>query len=83
MLNSDEYDRIKADYDRISRQYFPDHYFCPDGMRFAYSEAIFPGKSLSVMLAPQYEAQCRTLCYGPFPSWDKVQTRFAELQSVL
>jgi hypothetical protein len=30
-----------------------------------------------------YEQQCRTLCYGPFPSWSRVQAKLNELRSLL
>jgi hypothetical protein len=67
MLKSDEYASIKEDYDRISRQHFERSYFCPDGMCFANSDALFPADELAATIGAEYEGQCRLLCYGPFP----------------
>lgn len=83
MLQSAEYAAIKADYDRVSREYFPKSYFYPDDMRFALSDALFPPPELAVALGAEYETQCRMLCYGRFPSWAEVQPRLLELQSLL
>lgn len=83
MLASAEYATIKADYDQISRTYFPRDYAHPEGMTFAKSEAIFPSGELAEMIAREYEEQCRMLCYGPFPAWTDVQARFNELRELL
>lgn len=83
MLQSDEYATIKADYDQISRTHFPKSYFHPEGMRFANSEALFPPPQLAERIAAEYEDQCRTLCYGPFPTWSEVQARFNQLRDLL
>ncbi len=83
MLTTEEYGQIKTDYDRISREYFPAHYFHPDEMRFANSEAIFPSGVLAKTLGMQYRQQCELLCYGSFPEWDAVQARFEGLRSNL
>ena len=83
MLRSDEYAAIKADYDRISRAHFDRSYFPPEGMRFATSDALFPSADLEPTLSAEYEAQCRTLCYGLFPSWADVRARLQELREVL
>lgn len=83
MLGSSEYGEIKEDYERISREYFPAHYFCPDGMSFANSDAIFPDAQLAAVIGPEFERQCRTLCYGDYPSWDEVMERFEAIRSRL
>ncbi len=83
MLNSAEYATIKDDYDRISRAHFPKSYFHPDGMSFAKSDALFPTPDLAASIGPQYEAQCRMLCYGPFPKWTEVQALFLNLRVIL
>jgi hypothetical protein len=83
MLRSTEYATIKADYDQISRTYFPKSYFFPEGMSFARSDALFPQPALASVVGPEYEAQCRVLCYGSYPSWDNVQNRFLEMRDVL
>jgi hypothetical protein len=83
MLRSDEYATIKADYDRISRTHFPKSYFYPDDMRFARSDALFPPAELAAIIGAEYEAQCRMLCYGPYPSWAEVMARLVELQELL
>jgi hypothetical protein len=83
MLRSDEYAAIKTDYDQISRTHFPGSYFFPEDMSFARSDALFPPPELAAVIGPQYEAQCAMLCYGPYPSWVKVQARFQELRNLL
>ena len=83
MLRSTEYAEIKTDYDQVSRTYFSKSYFFPEGMSFAHSDALFPPSKLSAVIGPEYEAQCRMLCYGPYPSWAEVQTRFLELRDIL
>lgn len=83
MLLSPEYGQIKDDYDRISREHFPEHYFHPQDMRFANSDAIFPTAALDTILATAYREQCTLLCYGPFPPWDEVKARFASLKDHL
>ncbi|MEW6741823.1 MAG: nucleotidyl transferase AbiEii/AbiGii toxin family protein [Planctomycetota bacterium] len=83
MLQSDEYAAIKADYDRISRAHFPKSYFHPEGMSFARSDALFPPPELASIIGPEYEQQCRSLCYGPFPSWTEVLARFGYLRDML
>lgn len=83
MLASDEYAAIKADYDEISRGHFPQSYFRPEGMSFAGSDAFFPPADLAASIGTEYEAQCRQLCLGPYPSWTEVQARFQELKRLL
>lgn len=83
MLKSAEYAAIKSDYDAISREYFPNNYFWPKDMRFANSEALFPPEPLAAALGPEYEAQCKQLCYGAYPSWQRVRGRFEELRDLL
>jgi predicted nucleotidyltransferase component of viral defense system len=83
MLRSPEYNAIKADYDQISRAHFPRSYFHPDDMRFAKSDALFPPANLGDIISAEYDAQCRMLCYGPYPSWAEVQARLLELRDLL
>ena len=83
MLKSDEYAKIKIDYDLISRTHFPKSYFCPDGMSFARSDALFPPPALASTIAEEYQAQCHALCYGPFPDWEQVQSQFETVRDLL
>jgi len=83
MLQSPEYAAIKGDYDQISRANFPKSYFHPEGMSFARSDALFPPPELAAIIGPEYERQCRALCYGPFPTWAEVQARLEELRLIL
>ena len=83
MLNSAEYAKIKADYDRISKEYFARNYHPPEGLSFAHSDALFPGDELSASLGKEYGAQCRVLCYATYPKWEEVQDAFAALRSRL
>jgi hypothetical protein len=83
MLKSPEYDTIKSDYDQISRAHFERGYFHPEGMKFANSDALFPPEDLAKTIRAEYEAQCKLLCYGPYPSWQEVQDRFAALRGLI
>lgn len=83
MLASPEYGNIKADYDLISRKYFPKGYFFPKDMCFANSRALFPPTSIEPAIQEGYEAQCKILCYGPYPSWKQVRQRFEDLKALL
>jgi hypothetical protein len=83
MLASDEYAAIKADYDAVSREHFPQSYIPPDDMRFATSDALFPAGALRATLGAAYEGQCRQLCFGEYPAWPNVLARFEEVRSLL
>lgn len=83
MLKSPEYAAIKADYDRISREHFPKSYFHPDDMKFSKSDALFPPPELSAAISAEYEAQCKLLCYGSYPPFPEVQSRFAAIREML
>jgi hypothetical protein len=80
MLQSDEYATIKADYDEISRKHFAKSYFFPKDMQFSASDALFPVGELRDMIAKEYEAQCRVLCYRPHPTWEEVEETFRRLK---
>lgn len=83
MLRSEEYETIKADYDRISREHFDKSYVPPPGMSFAKSDALFPPATLAAALSAEYESQCRVLCFGSFPSWNDVQSRLDAVRQLL
>jgi hypothetical protein len=83
MLKSSEYAAIKKDYDEISRAHFARSYFFPEGMSFANSDALFPPAELARTISAEYEAQCRMLCYGPYPSWAEVHARLLEIRDLL
>ncbi|HLZ42568.1 MAG TPA: nucleotidyl transferase AbiEii/AbiGii toxin family protein [Candidatus Sulfotelmatobacter sp.] len=83
MLRSPEYAAIKADYDQISRTHFSKSYFFPEEMSFARSDALFPPPELMTVIGAEYEAQCRMLCYGPYPAWADVQARLLNMRDLL
>jgi hypothetical protein len=83
MLASPEYEDIRSDYERISLESFPRDYSRPPDLRFAQSDAIFPSGKLRTDIAADYEAQCRALCYGPYPSWAEVEAGFMAIRSLL
>jgi len=83
MLRAQEYAEIKSDYDRISKEYFPQSYYFPEGMSFANSDALFPPAQLAARISAEYESQCQLLCYGPYPSWAEVQERFLKIKELL
>jgi hypothetical protein len=76
MLSSTEYSEIKADYDRICSESYPDIYVRPNNLSFRDSPALFPEAALEGNLKAEYESQCKALCFKGFPSWDAVRTAF-------
>ena len=52
-------------------------------MSFAKSDALFPPGGLAKIISLEYEAQCKLLCYGPYPSWAETQARFLEIRDLL
>jgi hypothetical protein len=72
-----------ADYDRVSRAFFPQHSFKPKDMRFRHSDAIFPRADLAAALAKDYETQCAQLCFGRFPTWNEVRATFESMRDIL
>jgi hypothetical protein len=83
MLNAAEYTDIKTDYDQIGRTHFARSYFCPEDMSFSRSEALFPPATLAATIGAEYEAQCKMLCYSPYPSWADIQACFLSLRHLL
>lgn len=83
MLQSEEYEEIKKDYERVSLDHFPRDYCRPEGMRFFSSEAIFPSSSFAPKLQQCYEKECSVLCYGAYPSWETLLKRFQEIRAIL
>ena len=83
MLKSDEYGQIKKDYDTISRTHFERSYFYPEAMKFSNSDALFPTDDLARTIKDEYTKQCQLLCYGPYPSWEEAQARFAQIKDLL
>jgi hypothetical protein len=83
LVASDEYQELKLDCDRISRESFGDSYTPPPGMSFRNSLALFPTAELESYLSLEYTTQCRPLCYGNFPDWQEILGCFESLRSLL
>jgi Nucleotidyl transferase AbiEii toxin, Type IV TA system len=83
MLASPEYASITADYDHKSRTYFAKSYRPPDGLRFNQSDALFPSEDLRAQIEPGYDEECGRLFYRPFPAFQAVLDRMAEIRSLL
>jgi Nucleotidyl transferase AbiEii toxin, Type IV TA system len=83
LLASDEYQELKLDCDRISRESFGDSYAPPPEMSFRDSLALFPTAELESYLSLEYKTQCRPLCYGDFPDWQEILGCFESLRSLL
>lgn len=83
MLQSNEYEEIKMDYDKISSEYFSSSYIPPVEMNFQKSDALFPSSQLSSILSREFEKQCRILCFGEYPTWRQVQLTFNEIKELL
>jgi Nucleotidyl transferase AbiEii toxin, Type IV TA system len=83
MLRSQEYQQIKEDYEALSLQFFKKRYVRPSDLSFAQSPGVFPSESLRARIVADYDEQCRTLCYGAYPSFDDVVGRFETLRELL
>jgi hypothetical protein len=55
----------------------------PPDLSFAKSDALFPSAGLRAAIAADFDAQCRILCFGPYPTWEEVEARFAGIRSLL
>jgi predicted nucleotidyltransferase component of viral defense system len=82
MLQSEEYNDIKRDCEKISQKYFKDS-FKPESLSFSNSSALFPTKELRQTLANEYKQQCQNLCYGNYPLWEQIESCFEELRNLL
>jgi Nucleotidyl transferase AbiEii toxin, Type IV TA system len=83
LMASDEYQELKLDCDRISRESFGASYLPPPGMSFRDSLALFPTAELASYLSQEYTLQCRPLCYGNFPDWEEIAGCFESFRSLL
>lgn len=83
MLRSPEYAEIKEDYEKVSLRFFKKGYLRPPELSFAASPGLFPSRELRDRIVADYDEQCRTLCYGPYPSFDEVVGRFEEIRRLL
>lgn len=75
MLDSGEYRTIFDDCDEVSAREFPNTHSTPDGRSFSHSPALWPDEALRAALSRDYEHECHTLFYGPYPSFDAVLDR--------
>ncbi|HEV7769791.1 MAG TPA: nucleotidyl transferase AbiEii/AbiGii toxin family protein [Solirubrobacterales bacterium] len=83
MLESNEYEEIKVDYDEKSRTFFPDSYRPPPDLSFANSNALFPYDELRAAIEPGYEEECQRLFFRSHPGFREVLGRFAEIRALL
>ena len=83
ILRSQEYQQITEDYEALSLQFFKKRYVRPSDLSFAQSPGVFPSESLRARIVADYDEQCRTLCYGAYPSFDDVVGRFETLRELL
>lgn len=85
MLECEEYEQIRHDYDRISRAFYPRSYRPPPQLSFADSPALFPPADIKQRLANDYDEQCRLLfpAGSEQPSFDEVLARFRDIRALL
>jgi hypothetical protein len=83
MLESEEYEAIRLDYDEKSRAYFPNSYRPPPDLRFTNSNALFPPDELRTQIEPGYDEECQRLFFRPHPVFSEVLERFAEIRALL
>jgi hypothetical protein len=77
LLSSEEYAVITADYQRLTRMYFPSQVL-PRAMCLRDSVALFPDNKVAAALGRSYDDQCRRLCYGEFPRFTDILSAFEE-----
>jgi len=78
-----EYEDIKNDYDKISREHFDATYIPLQDMCFQKSDRLFVPSHLEPALQTNFEQQCRILCSESFPTWKQVIQRFYEIRELL
>jgi hypothetical protein len=78
LIESDEYQKIKLDCDRVGQEHFKGD--SPSGLSFRDSPALFPSPDLEGYLQGEYVTQCRPLCYGDFPDWKEIMECFESLR---
>ena len=84
MLASPEYQLIREDYDRNSREFFASSYQPPAKLSFAESIALFPEDPLRSRIEAEYEQQCQLLfATADYPSFAEVLARFLEIRKLL
>ena len=83
MLESEEYEAIRLDYDEKSRTYYPNSYRPPPDLGFASSNALFPPDELRARIEPGYEEECRRLFFRPHPRFGEALERFKEIGNLL
>ena len=83
MLESDEYEQIRLEYDELSSKWFPNSHRPPAGLRFRGSEALFPPGNLRTTLAADYATQCELLFPSDYPSFDEVLASFERIRDRL
>jgi hypothetical protein len=83
MLESEEYEAIRLDYDEKSRTYFPGSYRPPPDLRFANSNALYPSDELRARIETGYEAECQRLFFRPHPRFGEVLERFVDIRDLL
>jgi Nucleotidyl transferase AbiEii toxin, Type IV TA system len=83
MLNSLEYQKIKEDVENISQEHFTFLHYTPTDLSFTNSPALFPTGELRTVITKEYQQQCKNLCYGDYPSWDKVSDTFEKMRNKL
>jgi hypothetical protein len=83
MLDSEEYQEIKKDIEKIGREHFTSSHHSPPDLSFANSQALYPTGELQTVIAREYRQQCRNLCYGTYPTWEEVANAFDRLRNKL
>ncbi|MFN8159604.1 MAG: nucleotidyl transferase AbiEii/AbiGii toxin family protein [Solirubrobacterales bacterium] len=83
MLSTSEYDEIRGDYAQLSRRFYPTSYRPPPELSFAGSDALTLPAELRGQIEVDYEAECRRLFPGPYPSLDDVIERLGALRDEL
>ncbi len=84
MLKSPEYDELKLDYDRTSREFFPKTYRPPNDLSFKNSDALFPSSALRAQIEGDYTRECDVLFAArPHPTLTDVLTRIETIRDLL
>ncbi len=82
MLDSEEYEQIKRDYDEHSRRYFAKFYRPPENLNLSSSDALFPPEELRAQIEPDYDRECQRLFPAgqSYPAFGEVIDRLEALR---
>lgn len=84
MLESEEFNQICSEYRELTQKYYSRQAaMLPTGMNLSESPALFPDEATSKPIAAAYQRDVESLCYGPYPSFEEIKSRFERIRHLL